>query len=70
MFPVLLKIGPISIFTYGFFIAVGFLAGGYFGSKWSLALPQETVRKIFAIFLFYTALKMIGWEKALVGWLK
>jgi len=27
MFPVLLKIGPISIFTYGFFIAVGFLAG-------------------------------------------
>jgi phosphatidylglycerol:prolipoprotein diacylglycerol transferase len=33
MFPVLLKIGPISIFTYGFFIAVGFLAGIYLATK-------------------------------------
>ncbi len=52
------------------FLALGFIAGSYFGSKWSLSLPQETVRKIFAIFLFYTAFKMIGWEKALVGWVK
>ncbi|MFN3966533.1 MAG: prolipoprotein diacylglyceryl transferase, partial [Endomicrobiia bacterium] len=27
MFPELLRIGPISIKTYGFFVAVGFLAG-------------------------------------------
>ena len=33
MFPVLLKIGPISIFTYGFFIAVGFLAGIFLAVK-------------------------------------
>lgn len=33
MFPVLLKIGPISIFTYGFLIAVGFLAGIYIATK-------------------------------------
>jgi hypothetical protein len=51
-------------------LALGFIAGSYFGSKWSLSLPQETVRKIFAVFLFYTAFKMIGWEKALVGWVK
>ena len=33
MFPVLLKIGPISIFTYGFFIAVGFLTGIFLATK-------------------------------------
>ncbi|MBU0545336.1 MAG: prolipoprotein diacylglyceryl transferase [Proteobacteria bacterium] len=33
MFPVLLKIGPISIFTYGFFIAIGFLAGIFLATK-------------------------------------
>lgn len=63
------KAGHIDLKVVGL-LAVGFLAGGYFGSKWSLALPQDIVRKIFAIFLFYTAFKMIGWEKALVGWVK
>jgi len=63
------KAGHIDLKVVGL-LAVGFLAGGYFGSKWSLALPQDIVRKIFAIFLFYTAFKMIGWEKALVSWVK
>jgi hypothetical protein len=44
--------------------------GSYFGSKWSLSLPQEIVKKVFAILLFYTAFKMIGWEKAVVSWVK
>ncbi len=51
-------------------MAVTFVAGGYLGSKWSLMLPQDTVKKIFAVFLFYTAFKMIGWEKALIAWIK
>ena len=51
-------------------LALGFVAGSYFGSKWSLSLPQETVKKVFAILLFYTAFKMIGWEKAVVNWIK
>ena len=63
------RAGNIDLKVVGL-LAVGFLAGGYFGSKWSLALPQDIVRKIFAIFLFYTAFKMIGWEKALVSWVK
>lgn len=63
------KAGHVDLKVVGL-LAVGFIAGSYFGSKWSLALPQETVRKIFAIFLFYTAFKMIGWEKALVSWVK
>ncbi|MEQ1798040.1 MAG: sulfite exporter TauE/SafE family protein [Lacibacter sp.] len=63
------KAGHVDLKVVGL-LALGFIAGSYFGSKWSLALPQETVRKIFAIFLFYTAFKMIGWEKALVSWIK
>ena len=51
-------------------LAVGFVVGSYFGSKWSLSLPQEIVKKVFAILLFYTAFKMIGWEKAVVSWVK
>ncbi len=63
------KAGHVDLKVVGL-LALGFIAGSYFGSKWSLALPQDTVRKIFAIFLFYTAFKMIGWEKALVSWVK
>ena len=51
-------------------LAAGFVVGSYFGSKWSLSLPQEIVKKVFAILLFYTAFKMIGWEKAVVNWVK
>jgi uncharacterized protein len=63
------KAGQVDIKVVGL-LAISFIAGGYLGSKWSLSLPQDTVKKIFAIFLFYTAFKMIGWEKALVGWVK
>ena len=51
-------------------LAISFLAGSYLGSKWALGLPQETIKKYFAVLLFYTAFKMIGWEKQLVQWIK
>ena len=63
------KAGQVDVKVVGL-LAISFIAGGYLGSKWSLSLPQDTVKKIFAIFLFYTAFKMIGWEKALVSWVK
>ena len=44
-------------------IAVGFLAGSYFGSKIALSLPQETVKKIFAIMLLLIAFKMLFIDK-------
>jgi len=40
-------------------IAIAFVAGSYFGSKWSLALPMETVRKIFGGITLLIALKLI-----------
>jgi uncharacterized membrane protein YfcA len=51
-------------------LAISFFAGSYFGSKWSLLLPQETIKKYFAILLFYTAFKMIGWEKVVLAYFK
>ena len=51
-------------------LAVGFVAGAYFGSKMALSLPTETLKKIFAIILFYTAIKMLGWDALLIKWVK
>ncbi len=44
-------------------LAIGFLAGSYFGSKFALSLPQETVKKIFAIMLLLIAFKMLFIDK-------
>ena len=40
-------------------LAVGFLAGSYFGSKIALNLPQETIKKIFAVLMLVVAIKML-----------
>ena len=40
-------------------IALAFAAGGYFGSKWSLALPMVTVQKVFGSVMLVAALKLI-----------
>jgi uncharacterized membrane protein YfcA len=46
-------------------MAITFVIGGWLGSKWALALPEKTVRKVFAIILFYAAIKMMGWDSAI-----
>lgn len=46
-------------------MAIGFVVGGWLGSKLSLTLPQDVLRKIFAVILFYTAFRMLNWDKAL-----
>ena len=51
-------------------LAAGFLVGGYFGSKIALAINQETLKKIFAVILFYTAIKMLHWDLVIVKWVK
>ena len=43
-------------------LAVGFLAGSYFGSKIALSLPQETVKKMFAGFMIIVAIKMLFFD--------
>lgn len=44
-------------------VSIGFVVGGYFGSKIALALPQETVKKIFACMLILVAFKMLFLDK-------
>lgn len=44
-------------------LALGFLAGSFFGSKIALSLSQETVKKIFAVFMIIIAVKMLFFDK-------
>lgn len=44
-------------------LALGFLVGSYFGSKVALNLPQETIRKIFALLMLVVAIKMLFFDK-------
>ena len=44
-------------------LAVGFLAGGYLGSRLSLGMAQETVKKVFAVVMIAMALKMLFFDK-------
>ena len=56
------KAGYVDVKAVGF-IAIAFLLGGYFGSKITLALPQDTVKKIFAVLLLVISIKMLFFDK-------
>lgn len=42
---------------------VGFVIGGYFGSKISLGMQESMLRKIFAVVLIFIAGKMLFFDK-------
>ncbi len=64
------KLGtPIDLKVVGL-LSAGFLVGGFFGSKIALVINTETMKKIFAIILFYTAFKMLEWDTAISKWVK
>jgi uncharacterized membrane protein YfcA len=44
-------------------LAIGFIVGNYFGSKWALSLPQLTLKRIFAVFMILIAMKMLFVDK-------
>ncbi len=44
-------------------LAIGFIAGSFLGSKISISLPQETVKKVFALLMIVIALKMLFFDK-------
>lgn len=60
---------PIDLKIVGL-LAVGFTVGGYFGSKMALAIDQQSLKKIFAVILFYTAFKMLSWDQAIAKWVR
>jgi uncharacterized membrane protein YfcA len=63
------KAGHIDLKVVGI-MSLAFVAGGYIGSKLALRIDQEIIKKIFAILLFYTAFKMLGWDAVIVKWVK
>lgn len=76
----LLPVGILAVLNYynkGFvnmkfvaIISIAFVIGGWIGSKMALSLNQQTLKKIFAIVLFYTAFKMLTWDVIIVKWIK
>lgn len=52
------KQGHIDIKVVGY-LSIGFIVGGYFGSKIALTLSQESAKKIFAILMIVIAFKML-----------
>ena len=56
------KQGHIDVKVVGI-LAIGFLAGSYFGSKIALNLPDATVKKVFAILMIVIAIKMLFFDK-------
>lgn len=48
-------------------MCIAFVIGGWLGSKLALTLSQEVIKKVFAVVLFYTAFRMLGWDKAILN---
>jgi uncharacterized membrane protein YfcA len=51
-------------------IAGGFVIGGLLGGALAIRIDQSMLRKLFAVILFYTGIKMLGWDKVIVNWVK
>ena len=52
------KAGQVDI-KVAIILAVCFLAGSYFGSKWAINIPQPILKKIFGVLLLLVAAKML-----------
>ena len=42
-------------------IAIGFLVGGYFGAAYAQPMADETLRKLFGLYLLIISLRMLFW---------
>ncbi|MEO8406634.1 MAG: sulfite exporter TauE/SafE family protein [Chitinophagaceae bacterium] len=51
-------------------MSVAFILGGWVGSKLALQLSVDTVKKIFAVVLFYTGFKMMNWDTLIIKWIR
>jgi uncharacterized protein len=57
---------PINFTVIGI-LAIAFVIGSFFGSKVALSLPQDILKKGFAILLILVAIKMLFFDKTLAG---
>ena len=64
------KIGkPIDMRIVGL-LAAGFVVGALGGSESAGKINKELLKKIFAIVLLYTAIKMMNWDTLIFLWVK
>ena len=56
------KQGHIDLKVVGY-LSIGFIVGGYFGSKIALNISQESAKKIFAVLMIIIAIKMMFFDK-------
>lgn len=76
----LLPVGILAVVNYynkGFIdvkvvgiMAIAFVLGGWLGSKLALSISETAVKRILAVILFYTAIKMLGWDLMLFRWIR
>jgi uncharacterized membrane protein YfcA len=69
----MLPVGILAVMQYykqGFvdykvigYIAVGFIMGGFLGGKLAVSIPENIVKKIFALFMIAVAVKMLFFDK-------
>lgn len=52
------KAGHVNI-KFAIILAVFFLVGSYFGSKLAIVIPEQVLRKIFAVLLIVVAARML-----------
>jgi uncharacterized membrane protein YfcA len=43
-------------------ISAAFLFGSYYGSKFALSLPQDTIKKVFGVFMIIIAIKLLFFD--------
>ena len=51
-------------------LAVAFIVGGYFGSRIALKVEEDLLKKIFAVILLFTAVKLLHWDTIAIRWVK
>ena len=54
-------------FNIVFILAIGFVIGSFFGSKFAMNIPQEIIKKCFAFLMIYIAFKMLFSDKKDLG---
>jgi uncharacterized membrane protein YfcA len=60
---------PIDLKIVGL-ICCGFFVGAYFGGRIAIVINQELLKKIFAVIIFYSGFKLLGWDVAFFKWVK
>ena len=50
-----------------FVMALAFVLGGFLGSKIALSVSEVALKRFFAVILFYTGFKMLGFD--LIAWI-